>query len=94
MSRGFQDLVGNFSTASVPSLSVEPILIASSELSPGLLMAERREGRLNVQQLNTVIVAYNQLIADCPPEALPKLSSNPEFQAIGEALRQLRTAVQ
>lgn len=94
---GFQDLVGDFSTASLPSDSLQaqmPVLIASAEIPAGLLVAEEQGRRVDVQQLNAVIVAYNQLITDCPADALPKLASNPEFQAIGEALRQLRAAIE
>ena len=89
---GFQNLAGDFSSASLPPSQTAPVLIASLELSPGLL-ANARSRHVNLQQLDAVIASYNQVISNCPPELLPKLAENAEFRAIGEALRQLRGAV-
>lgn len=92
---GFQTLASDFTSASLPAdqAPAQPVLIASLELTPGLL-AQSDSRRVNLEQLNLVIAAYNQVITNCPPELLPKLSENAEFQAIGETLRQLRAAVQ
>jgi hypothetical protein len=79
---GFQNLVGNPATAALsPS-----VLVASTENVPVLA----RGLTIDPQQLSRVIATYNQLVMDCPEASLQALASNPEFQAIGKALRQMR----
>lgn len=105
---GFQQIGGDFVTAAASSAPLAqqtqmPVLIASAELPPGLLpsqapvtrqvVAQGLDQRVNPWELNAVIAAYNQVIADCPPEALSQLASNPDFQAIGNQLRQLKAAL-
>lgn len=88
---GFQSLAGDFTSASLPATDALPVLLASRELSPGLIASRQQ---INLRQLNQVIASYNQVITNCPPNLLPQLSENAEFRTIGEALRQLRDGVQ
>lgn len=90
---GFQRVGGDFTIARLPEplQQPEPVLVASADLSAGLLIAESQKP--NRQELSAVIAAYNQVILNCPPEALPALASNPEFQTIGNQLRQLRASL-
>ncbi|MEA5598077.1 hypothetical protein [Rivularia sp. UHCC 0363] len=48
---------------------------------------------VDINQLNTAISAYNQIIMESDDEALTKLSQNPEFVEIGNVLKELRAAL-
>jgi hypothetical protein len=81
----FQNLVGDMSIA-----QAKPQLVAS--LVP-MSIAQTQRMRINVRQLNQSIAAYNQLVLDCPPEALQALSKNSDFQAVGKVLREFKSAI-
>jgi hypothetical protein len=81
----FQNLVSDLTVA-----QSQPWLVASADLST---IAQARQVQINPRQLNQAIAAYNAMVTECPPEALSTLSKNPDFQAIGTVLRQLKSAI-
>jgi hypothetical protein len=94
-------LTGLFASPSA-SLPNQPVamttsgqLVASTKaFKPVTIIAQGGAGlRVNINQLNDAIVAYNAIVLQSEPQAVKNLYRNGGFVGIGGILKQLRTAV-
>ena len=83
-------LLGGSSSAS----ATPGILVASAGGAADINLAQNgAKPNVDINQLNTAINAYNQIIMESDAEALRKLSTNAEFVEMGKVLRELRAAM-
>ena len=75
--------------SSVPIAGVQPVqLVASTQLAQG-----RENSKVDINQLNAAVKAYNNIVLKSDAQTLEKLSKNPEFLEIGRVLKELRTSL-
>ena len=69
--------------------------LSNNQEASSLLVAQNGQTpKVDVNQLNAAIEAYNKVINESDAETLKKLAKNEEFLAIGKVLRDLRAALQ
>lgn len=85
-------LQGLMSDVGVGSASLtKPVLVASSE--PVRLAQASSDVKVDPTKLANAINAYNKIIMEADSATLRKLAADPEFQAIGNTLRVLRSSI-
>lgn len=76
------------------SSKLKSLSTQATGLDQNLFIAQAATGaNVDVNQLNTAILAYNKVIDTSSPEAVVALSKNEEFTLIGQTLRKLKAAV-
>lgn len=75
--------------SSVPMAGIEPVqLVATTQLAQ-----TRDSSKVDINQLNGAVKAYNDIVLKSDAQTLKKLSKNPEFVEIGRVLKELRTSL-
>lgn len=83
------------SDGSVPGQEEQLNIVSSTECSSGytVFVDQVNNPDIDINKLNTTINIFNKIVMDSNPEAVQKLSKDPQFVGIGNLLRQLRATL-
>jgi uncharacterized membrane protein (UPF0182 family) len=82
-------------TSGVPvaELEASQLVASNKDLAASKIAQTEETPQVDINQLNASINAYNKIILESSPETLQELAKNEEFVAIGNVLKELRSAL-
>ncbi|WP_414550936.1 hypothetical protein [Anabaena sp. CCY 0017] len=83
------------SDSSVPGQEEQLNIVSSTQCSSGytVFVDQVNNPDIDINKLNTAINIYNKIVMESNPEAVQKLSQDPQFIGIGSLLKQLRATL-